>query len=112
MKLSSFWEVLLVFISPPAPQGRAGLTGNIYAPSERQEHVGQRDRNHHPSGYLRLTDLEGSKLGTRLPLPGRDLHRIAVRLSLFENPEGGLGQVTGDGADGHSVALAPANTIV
>jgi len=104
MKLSSFWEVLLVFISPPAPQGRAGLTGNIYAPSERQEHVGQRDRN-------QLTDLEGSRLGTRLPLPGRELHRIAAGLSLFENPEGGLGQVTSDGADGHSVALAPANTI-
>jgi len=34
MKLSSFWEVLLIFISPPAPRGRA----------ERSEHIRADDR--------------------------------------------------------------------
>ena len=64
-------------------QSWAGLAGNIYSPSVRQEHVQQGDRN-------QLTDLYGSKLATRLPLPGRNLRGISIRLGLGENPEGSL----------------------
>jgi len=44
-------------------------------------------------------------LGTCSPLPGWDGFRILVGLSLSEDPESGLCEMAGDGADGDGVPL-------
>ncbi len=50
----------------------------------------------------------------RLPAvnPGRSLLRVSVRLNLGENPQGGLSQMTCDGADGNGMASAPADALI